>query len=85
VFVDGCFWHGCLRHLRMPRDNRPYWKRKIARNVNRDRASTRRLKGAGWRVLRAWEHALRSPEAVARRLAAKLAIERDCKTLPKCA
>jgi DNA mismatch endonuclease (patch repair protein) len=73
VFVDGCFWHGCPRHLRMPRDNRLYWKRKIARNIQRDRETTRRLKEAGWHVLRVWEHALRSPEVVARRIASKLA------------
>jgi len=73
VFVDGCFWHGCPDHLRMPRDNRPYWGRKIARNVLRDRETALRLKKAGWRVLRVWEHALRSPELVARRIASKLA------------
>lgn len=22
VFVDGCFWHGCRKHLRIPTDNR---------------------------------------------------------------
>ena len=82
VFVDGCFWHGCPRHLRMPRDNRPYWKRKIARNIHHDRETTCRLKRAGWHVLRVWEHALRSPESVARRIASKLAIERDCKLAP---
>jgi len=79
VFVDGCFWHGCPRHLRMPRSNHPYWKRKIARNIRRDRAINHLLKKGGWQVLRVWEHALRSPELVARRIASKLAIERDCK------
>ena len=83
VFVDGCFWHGCPRHLRMPQDNRPYWKRKIARNIHRDRETTRRLKKAGWQVLRVWEYALRSPESVAGRIASKLALERDCKVAPK--
>src|SRR6185295_10032034 len=39
VFVDGCFWHGCRKHLRMPADNRAYWQRKIARNQSRDRAT----------------------------------------------
>ena len=33
VFVDGCFWHGCKRHLRMPEGNRTYWECKIARNA----------------------------------------------------
>jgi DNA mismatch endonuclease (patch repair protein) len=22
VFVDGCFWHGCPKHCRMPRSNK---------------------------------------------------------------
>ena len=83
VFVDGCFWHGCARHLRVPRDNRPYWKHKIARNLQRDRQTNRHLRRAGWRVVRIWEHALRSPDLVARRIAANLAIERGCKDAPK--
>lgn len=85
VFVDGCFWHGCPRHLRMPQDNRPYWKAKIARNIHRDRETTRHLKTAGWHVLRVWEHALRSPEVVARRIASKLALQRGCKITQNCA
>ncbi|HBA40698.1 MAG TPA: very short patch repair endonuclease [Deltaproteobacteria bacterium] len=35
VFVDGCFWHGCPSHLRMPASNRDYWGERIARNQNR--------------------------------------------------
>lgn len=59
VFVDGCFWHGCAKHCRMPGTNRAYWERKIARNKARDRAADRALRGAGWRVVRVWEHAVR--------------------------
>ncbi len=83
LFVDGCFWHGCRRHLRMPRDNRPYWQRKIARNMKRDRQISRDLRRLGWRVLRIWEHALRSPQSVASRIRSKLATERDCKATRK--
>jgi DNA mismatch endonuclease, patch repair protein len=83
IFVDGCFWHGCPRHLRMPSDNRPYWKLKIARNIHRDHETTRRLKKAGWQVLRVWEHALRSPEVVAWRIASRLALERNCRVARK--
>ncbi len=36
VFVDGCFWHGCPKHLRLPASHRTYWVRKIERNVARD-------------------------------------------------
>ena len=68
VFVDGCFWHGCRWHLRMPRSNRAYWKRKIARNKTRDRKTNRLLRKAGWVVVRFWEHALLAPESVAKRI-----------------
>ena len=61
VFVDGCFWHSCPRHLRLPVANRDYWVRKIDRNRRRDRRTTRELRAGGWRVIRIWEHELRSP------------------------
>jgi DNA mismatch endonuclease (patch repair protein) len=59
VFVDGCFWHGCAKHLRMPATNRAYWEKKISRNITRDRMTTIQLRKAGWKVLRVWEHELR--------------------------
>ena len=58
VFVDGCFWHGCPRHGRMPSSRLEYWKPKLARNAKRDRAVTRDLRASGWTVLRVWECAL---------------------------
>ena len=58
VFVDGCFWHGCHRHGRIPTSNRQYWFNKIARNKKRDRTVSRTLRRSGWRVLRIWEHEL---------------------------
>ena len=58
VFLDGCFWHGCDRHFRLPVANRPYWLNKVERNRCRDRRTTRALRAAGWRVLRVWEHSL---------------------------
>ena len=68
VFVDGCFWHGCPRHLRMPASNVVYWNAKIARNMARDRKVNADLRRAGWRVVRIWEHALAEPKRVAARL-----------------
>jgi DNA mismatch endonuclease (patch repair protein) len=56
VFVDGCFWHGCRWHCRMPAGNKPYWSHKIGRNQTRDRQTTKELAQTGWRVLR---HALK--------------------------
>ena len=72
-FVDGCFWHGCKKHLRMPASNVEYWQKKIARNLARDRAASRLLRQGQWRVLRIWEHELREPERVLRRVRAALA------------
>lgn len=68
IFVDGCFWHGCPRHLRMPADNRGYWRSKIHRNISRDRSAKRVLGQEGWCVLRVWEHELQNEELVLRRL-----------------
>ena len=59
VFVDGCFWHGCPKHMRMPKSGVEYWQKKISRNKKRDRKVTKELQTLGWRVLRIWEHSLR--------------------------
>jgi DNA mismatch endonuclease (patch repair protein) len=59
VFADGCFWHGCRQHGRVPEDNREYWEAKLARNRRRDRAVARQLKGEGFRVVRVWHHELK--------------------------
>ncbi|MGH9756940.1 MAG: very short patch repair endonuclease [Candidatus Acidiferrales bacterium] len=58
IFVDGCFWHGCPRCYRAPKDNRSYWRTKIIANRLRDRKAARLLRATGWRVLRIWEHSL---------------------------
>lgn len=56
VFVDGCFWHGCPQHGRRPSSNSEYWNAKLQRNMERDRDTDVALAGAGWRVIRVWEH-----------------------------
>lgn len=56
VFVDGCFWHGCPRCYRAPRQNAAFWALKIGRNRKRDRAVRRALRRQGVRVVRIWEH-----------------------------
>jgi DNA mismatch endonuclease (patch repair protein) len=73
VFVDGCFWHGCPEHFRMPSTNTSYWELKIAGNMRRDTDTDTALRDAGWLPLRVWEHddigtaAKRIAEAVAER------------------
>lgn len=58
MFVDGCFWHGCPRHRRIPKTRVAFWKTKLARNVQRDREVRKVLRERGWRVFRIWEHEL---------------------------
>lgn len=69
VFVDGCFWHGCKAHCRIPKSRRAFWRGKISRNMDRDKAAAGALRRAGWRVARIWEHALHQPGRVTGRLA----------------
>jgi DNA mismatch endonuclease (patch repair protein) len=56
VFCDGCFWHGCPRHVTWPKKNRKWWQQKIETNRRRDIDTTAQLQAAGWLVLRSWEH-----------------------------
>jgi DNA mismatch endonuclease (patch repair protein) len=60
VFVDGCYWHGCRKCALGAKTNTEYWMPKIAGNMKRDRANTRKLKEDGWRVVRIWEHDLKA-------------------------
>jgi DNA mismatch endonuclease (patch repair protein) len=80
VFVDGCFWHGCAKHCRMPASNRKYWAAKIERNMQRDRATRKTLRKKGWTVLRVWEHELkRRPHNLLRRVDKALNADRNSK------
>jgi DNA mismatch endonuclease, patch repair protein len=56
VFVDGCFWHRCPEHATNARSNVDFWREKLERNVQRDRATDAALSAAGWTVVRIWEH-----------------------------
>lgn len=78
LFVDGCFWHACPHCKRpMPVNNAAYWRAKVDRNVARDRRVTRELRGAGWAVLRVWEHALDRPAGLLARVRRALASARS--------
>lgn len=68
VFVDGCFWHGCRWHCRMPKSRRNFWNPKIARNRQRDRVVALLLRKRGWRVVRLWEHSLKNPTGITHKL-----------------
>ena len=74
VFVDGCFWHGCLEHGKIPKSHQGFWRSKIVQNMIRDEENVVILEEDGWSVWRVWEHDLR-PETVAktrRRLGRKM-------------
>lgn len=56
VFIDGCFWHGCPDHYRIPKSNLEFWSGKLAGNTARDLRQTGLFQSHGWRVCRVWEH-----------------------------
>jgi DNA mismatch endonuclease (patch repair protein) len=56
VFIDGCFWHGCSEHGRIPKDPTGYWGKKLGRNRERDKRNNQVLTDMGWTVVRFWEH-----------------------------
>lgn len=68
VLIDGCFWHGCPEHATHPKSNAEWWRKKLDRNMARDRETTEHLTAEGWMVLRFWEH--EAPEEVAVRVGA---------------
>jgi len=73
IFVDGDFWHG-WRFPVWAGKLTPFWREKIGKNRDRDRRNRRRLRTAGWTVLRIWEHQIeKSPDSVEERLKAAIA------------
>lgn len=70
VFLDGCFWHGCKKHFRMPKSNLRYWRPKISRNIARSHEVNVIYRKTGWKILRFWEHQIRSnPQSIILRIA----------------
>lgn len=83
VFVDGCFWHVCPKHIKWPRTNAEFWEKKLAANVARDKAITKALQRDGWLVLRIWEHDVRSDvEKCAAKIYKKLTTWRSDRNRP---
>jgi DNA mismatch endonuclease (patch repair protein) len=68
VFIDGDFWHG-WRFPTWCRRLSPFWKAKIERNRKRDLRNFGKLRRAGWKVVRIWEHQVATdPEACVDRI-----------------
>jgi len=70
IFIHGCFWHGhdCKRGARVPKTNREYWEKKIARNQARDSKNVADLEALGWDVLIIWECLIKDEAALKQRL-----------------
>jgi DNA mismatch endonuclease (patch repair protein) len=49
----------------VPKTNREYWVKKIARNHERDTRSLKELQALGWRVLTLWECEIKSIDLAA--------------------
>lgn len=62
VLVDGDFWHG-WRFPLWAHKLSPFWCTKIASNRARDARNMRKLRRAGWKVVRVWEHQLETNPA----------------------
>jgi len=54
IFCDGEFWHG-KHYAQKKRKYKRYWVGKIKYNMQRDKKNNRKLRRAGWSVLRFWE------------------------------
>lgn len=52
----------------MPRNNQEFWAKKLQKNKDRDKFVKKELHKLGWTVIRVWEHELRDPAKVAKKL-----------------
>jgi len=68
VFCDSSFWHGRKYKPSQFSRNQQLWAMKLTKTIHRDKIVTRRLRRAGWKVLRFWDSqiAAESEEALRR-------------------
>lgn len=85
VLVHGCFWHGhaCPHGLCKPATNAAYWRRKLSRNIARDRVAVGAVRRLGWRVLIVWECQTRDLDRLRVRLDAFLRAEQQGATITR--
>ena len=56
IFVNGCFWHKhSCKNFRWPKSNMEFWKKKIGKNIIRDKSNYLTLKNNGWDYMIIWE------------------------------
>lgn len=77
VFVDGCFWHGCPLHHRVPTAHSEWWAKKLERTRARDQQTVCVLREHGWLVVRVWEH--EEPEKAAHRVRNAVLLRRQAR------
>lgn len=65
IFVDGDFWHGYRYPVWKHKIRQKFWRDKIERNRRRDKRNFAKLRRAGWRYIRIWEHELKADRATA--------------------
>ena len=70
IFINGCFWHqhrGCKRQS-MPKANIGYWKRKLQRNIEKQKKDIKALKKLGWKASVIWECQTKNKELLIAKL-----------------
>jgi len=61
IFIHGCFWHGHMcKTFRWPKTNEEFWKKKIQKNMRRDREIQEKLQTDSWKCLIIWECRLKT-------------------------
>lgn len=76
IFMDSDFWHGRNYNVLADRMS-AFWRKKIERNMERDRQVARKLRRSGWSVLRFGERQIKK-----RPLSAIARIEHKLKERP---
>jgi DNA mismatch endonuclease, patch repair protein len=59
IFIDSCFWHGCVLHGNIPKTNQEYWNKKLQRNKARDLEVEQYYLKRNWHYIRIWEHEIK--------------------------
>lgn len=63
IFLNGCFWHAHDCHLfRFPETKQDFWRKKLAKNKEKDAEVRLNIRELGWRVLTIWECAVRGKQ-----------------------
>lgn len=71
LFCDSGFWHGkdYPASVKRIKTNINFWKAKIKRNMERDKAVNKELKKMGWKVLRFWDDEIENkPDRIAEKI-----------------